>query len=68
MIRSQREIIALGLFDQEQIGVNPIPHPESGTVDIEYTVVEKPSDQLELSAGYGGQGYGILASRWYCSQ
>lgn len=31
-------------------------------MDIEYTVVEKPSDQLELSAGYGGQGYGILAS------
>ena len=62
VIRSQREIIALGLFDAEQIGVNPIPHPESGTVDIEYTVVEKPSDQLELSAGYGGQGYGILAS------
>lgn len=62
VIRSQREIIALGLFDAEQIAVNPIPHPESGTVDIEYTVVEKPSDQLELSAGYGGQGYGVLAS------
>lgn len=62
VIRSQREIIALGLFDAEQIAVNPIPHPESGTVDIEYTVVEKPSDQLELSAGYGGAGYGILAS------
>jgi len=62
VIRSQREIIALGLFDAEQIAVNPIPHPESGTVDIEYTVVEKPSDQLELSAGYGGQGFGILAS------
>lgn len=40
VIRSQREIIALGLFDAEQIAVNPIPHPESGTVDIEYTVVE----------------------------
>lgn len=62
VIRSQREIISLGLFDAEQIGINPIPHPESGTVDIEYTVVEKPSDQLELSAGYGGQGYGVLAS------
>lgn len=62
VIRSQREIIALGLFDAEQIGINPIPHPESGTVDIEYTVVEKPSDQLELSAGYGGQGFGVLAS------
>ncbi len=62
LIRSQREIAALGLFDAEQIGINPIPHPEKGTVDIEYTVVEKPSDQLELSAGYGGSGYGVLAS------
>jgi len=27
---------------------------ERGTVDIEYIVEERPSDQLELSAGYGG--------------
>jgi outer membrane protein insertion porin family len=27
---------------------------KAGTVDIEYTVEEKPNDQLELSAGYGG--------------
>jgi outer membrane protein insertion porin family len=36
--------------------VVPIPNPENGTVDIEYRVVEKPSDQFELSAGWGGQG------------
>lgn len=62
IIRSEREIVNLQLFDQEQIGVNPIPHPENGTVDIEYSVVEKPSDQLELQAGFGGQGLGVLAS------
>jgi outer membrane protein insertion porin family len=33
----------------------PIPNPETGTVDIEYRVTEKPSDQLELSAGWGGR-------------
>lgn len=54
IIRSQREIANLGFFDPEQMNINPIPNPEKGTVDIEYQVVEKPSDQLELSAGWGG--------------
>ncbi len=54
LIRSQREIANLGFFDQEKIGIVPKPHPEDGTVDIDYTVVEKSSDQLQLSAGFGG--------------
>jgi outer membrane protein insertion porin family len=54
LIRSQREIANLGFFDQEKIGIEPTPHPEDGTVDIEYSVVEKSSDQLQLSAGFGG--------------
>lgn len=54
LIRSQREIANLGYFDAEQMGVVPIPNPEDGTVDIEYTVVEKSADQVELSAGWGG--------------
>ncbi len=54
IIRSQREIANLGFFNQETIGINPIPNPADGTVDIEYTVEEKPSDQLTLSAGWGG--------------
>ncbi|MEA3445061.1 MAG: outer membrane protein assembly factor BamA, partial [Bacteroidota bacterium] len=37
----------------ENIGVNPIPNPVDGTVDIEYTLEEKPSDQIELSGGWG---------------
>ncbi len=56
IIRSQREIANLGFFDPEQIQITPIPNPQNGTVDIEYGVVEKPSDQLELSAGWGGTG------------
>jgi outer membrane protein insertion porin family len=62
LIRSQREIIALGYFDQEQMDVRPIPNPEKGTVDIEYHVVEKSSDQLELSAGWGGRGRGVVGT------
>jgi outer membrane protein insertion porin family len=62
LIRTQREIAALGYFDPQQIGMNPIPNPTDGTVDLEFTVVEKPSDQLELSAGWGGVGRGVVGS------
>ncbi len=54
IIRSQREITNLGYFDPEAVDINTPVNYERGTVDIEYTVVERPSDQLELSAGYGG--------------
>lgn len=54
LIRSQRQIANLGFFDAEKIGIQPKPHPETGTVDIDYSVVEKSSDQLQLSAGFGG--------------
>nr|WP_211325278.1 outer membrane protein assembly factor BamA [Larkinella arboricola] len=53
IIRTQRELATLGYFDPEKIGINPVPQPD-GTVDIEYTVEEKPSDQIELSGGWGG--------------
>jgi outer membrane protein insertion porin family len=62
LIRSQRQIIALGYFDPQQLDVVPIPNAENGTVDIEYRVTEKPSDQLELSAGYGGTTVGLTGT------
>lgn len=61
LIRSQREIAQLNFFNQEKIGINPVPNPEDGTVDIHYTVEEKSSDQLELSAGWGG-GIGLTGT------
>ncbi len=54
LIRTQRELSQLGYFDPESIGIQPIPNPNAGTVDIEYTLVERPSDQIELSGGWGG--------------
>ena len=54
IIRSQREITNLGYFNPEKLGINTPTNLQRGTVDIEYTVEEKPSDQLELSAGWGG--------------
>lgn len=53
VIRSQQQLISLGFFDPEHVGVNPVPDPRTGLVDLEYTVAEKPSDRLELSGGYG---------------
>jgi outer membrane protein insertion porin family len=61
LIRSQREIVNLGYFDQEKLGLQPVPNQEDGTVDINYSVVEKSSDQLELSAGWGG-GIGLTGT------
>jgi len=54
LIRSRNELAALGYFDPEQIGLNPIPNPAEGTVDINYSVVERPNDQISLSGGWGG--------------
>ncbi len=54
LIRSQREIAQLNYFNQEKIKIDPVPNPDDGTVDINYGVEEKSSDQLELSAGWGG--------------
>lgn len=53
VMRTQRELSTLGYFNPETLGVNPIQDPRTGTVDLEYTVEEKPSDRLELSGGWG---------------
>jgi len=54
IMRTQRELSILGFLDPEKMNVIPKPNPVDGTVDIEYVVGEKPSDQIELSGGYGG--------------
>ncbi len=62
LVRSVREISQLGMFDEQKI--TPMPtnlNYEDGTTDIEFSVAEKPSDQVELSGGYGaGQVIGTL--------
>jgi outer membrane protein insertion porin family len=54
LIRSQRELAALNFFNQEKINPNVVPNQDDGTVDITWELEEKSSDQLELSAGFGG--------------
>lgn len=61
LIRSQMSIAQMGYFDTDQIGINPVPNPQKGTVDIHYTVAEKPSDQIELSGGWGGN-FGFIGT------
>lgn len=61
IMRTTRELAQLGYFDPEQLGVTPTPNPANGTVDIEYKVVERSNDQVELSGGWGaGQVVGSL--------
>ncbi|MFV0590941.1 MAG: outer membrane protein assembly factor BamA [Draconibacterium sp.] len=53
LMRSYRELAQLGHFDPEAINPDVQPHPEDGTVDIEYQLQEKANDQIELSGGWG---------------
>ena len=40
LMSSQKKIIESGLFDSDKFTPNIIPHPNDGTVDIEFNVVE----------------------------
>ena len=58
IVRSVRELGQLGFFDAEQIVPDvENPDPNSGTVDIKYSLVESGSSQIELQGGYGGGGF-----------
>lgn len=58
IIRTIRELGQLGFFDAQQL-VPDIknPNPVDGTLDVEYTVVEQGSSQIQLQGGYGGGGF-----------
>lgn len=57
LIRTQRELAAIGYFNPEATQIIPKPN-EDGTVDIDLIVEEKPNDQLSLSLGYANFLYG----------
>lgn len=54
LIRTIRELGQLGYFDESKTVPDVKPNAADGTVDIQYLVEEKPSDQIELSGGFGG--------------
>jgi outer membrane protein insertion porin family len=57
IIRTIREIGQLGFFDAEAITPDIKPNYTDKTVDIDYTVAEKGSSQIELQGGYGGGSF-----------
>ena len=58
LIRTIREVGQLGYFDAEAIEPKfKNVDAASGTVDIEYNVVEKGASQIQLQGGYGGGGF-----------
>ncbi|MGB5819628.1 MAG: POTRA domain-containing protein [Saonia sp.] len=58
IVRSIRELGQLGFFDAEQITPDiQNPNPNEGTVDVEYSLVESGSSQIELQGGFGGGGF-----------
>ncbi|WP_339755794.1 outer membrane protein assembly factor BamA [uncultured Winogradskyella sp.] len=58
IIRTIRELGQLGFFDAQQIAPNiKNPNPVDGTLDVEYSVVEQGSSQIQLQGGYGGGGF-----------
>lgn len=66
LVRSLRELGQTTFFDTEQLSPNiKNVDPNAGTLDVEYSVVEKGSSQFELQGGFGGTGFiGTLGLRF----
>ncbi|WP_028910396.1 outer membrane protein assembly factor [Prevotella sp. AGR2160] len=54
--RSARELASMGHFDPEKVNPDVKPNYEDGTVDINWDLVQKSNDQVELSLGWGQTG------------
>jgi outer membrane protein insertion porin family len=58
VVRTIRELGQLGYFDAQEISPDlKNVNPNDGTLDVEYTVVEKGTGQFQLQGGYGGGGF-----------
>lgn len=56
LMRSYREVASMGFFDETQINPDVKPNAETGTVDINWELVQKSNDQVEFSLGWGQTG------------
>ncbi len=61
IMRSQSNLALLGFLDPEQMNVIPKPNQNTGTVDLEYVVSERPNDQIEM-AGTWAPSIGLTGS------
>ncbi|HET7361566.1 MAG TPA: POTRA domain-containing protein, partial [Salinimicrobium sp.] len=66
VIRTIRELGQLGYFDAENIGYEfQNVNPRTGTLDMQFSVIESGASQIELQGGYGGGGFvGTLGLRF----
>ncbi len=56
LMRTARELASMGHFDPEEVKPDVKPNAEDGTVDINWDLVQKSNDQIELSLGWGQTG------------
>ena len=56
VMRSARELASMGHFDPEKVAPDVKPHPEDGTVDVNWNLEQKSNDQIEFSLGWGQTG------------
>ncbi len=58
VVRTIRELGQLGYFDAQEISPDlKNVNANDGTLDVEYTIVEKGTGQFQLQGGYGGGGF-----------
>jgi len=57
IIRTIRELGQLSFVDAENIVPDVVPNHGDKTVDIEYSISEKGSSQIELQGGFGGNTF-----------
>ncbi len=55
--RTYFDLAGMQFFDPQQIGQEITPNPQDNTVDVNWTLVEKGSSQVQLQAGYGGDSF-----------
>ncbi|OJW66635.1 MAG: hypothetical protein BGO68_01650 [Candidatus Amoebophilus sp. 36-38] len=53
LIRSQRELAMLNVFDPNKIDIIPLPNPTNNTVDLIYKVKEAPNFNAKVGATWG---------------
>lgn len=52
--RTLMELAQMGYFEPNAIKPDPVPDPETRTVNLDWKLEEKGSSQVELQGGYGG--------------
>lgn len=57
VIRTQEVLTGLGYFNPQTMGIQPKPDPQTGMVDIEYTVEEQSTDQIQLQGAFGANRF-----------